>query len=322
MNKTLLAVLGGCAVVLLICCIAGAVVMVVFGSDVQRQINQALGQASELADTTVVPPPLQPGGKVTPPVPGIVPTQVAPTKASPSGSTSGNPFADALGKAKSAGKYRIEFAWIFGSTDQGKYQETPFLNMAGEVDGQNAHLTSKGGLLAMFAGDQNATVELIEAGGKTYMKGVTLFGMADPKVWYITDDSSTSSFKDMGKPDEFKDFTGGKDSDFKKVRSESLDGQSCDVWYYDYKSLQNAAIIGLLGSAKDKNEFGAIDKAEMSIWLCADGYVHKWLLDYAGHDTKNVNDKGALKITGHFWDFNNPTIKVEAPKDAKPMPGK
>jgi hypothetical protein len=318
-NKTLVAVLAGCAGVLLICCIAGAAVILVSGNEVQKQISQALGQASELEGGAVVPSPLQPGGSGTPPVPGVMPTPGVQTRAAPAG---GNPFADAIGKAKRATKYRIEFTWILGTTDQGKYQETPFLNMAGEVDGQNSHLTSKGGLLAMLAPDANATIEMIQVGGKTYMKGVTMFGMTDPKVWYITDDTAATTFKDFGKPDEFSSFTGGRDSDFRKVRSESLDGQSCDVWFYDFKSVQNAAIVGLLGSTKDKNEFGAIDKAEMSVWLCGDGLVHKWLLDYAGHDATKTSEKGALKITAHMWDYNSPSISVTPPKDAKPMPGK
>lgn len=300
MNKTLLAVLGGCAALLLVCCVVSVVAVAVL--DVPGQLRQLGIQLQGASDQTGVP---------LPPAPNA-----------PSGSTSGNPFAGAATKAKNATKYRVEFTWTFGSTDSGKYVESPFLNMAGEVDGQNAHLTSKGGLLAMLAADQNATVELIEAGGKTYMKGVTFFGMADPMTWYIADEQSASSFKDFAKPDDYQNYLGGKDSDFKKVRSESLDGQSCDVWFYDYKAVQNSAIIGMLGSAKDKNEFGAIDKADMSVWLCGDGYVHKWLLDYAGHDTKDANNKGALRINAHTWDYNNPTISVTPPKDAKPMPGK
>jgi hypothetical protein len=231
-------------------------------------------------------------------------------------------FLDALGKAKTATKYRIQFAWLFGETKSGKYQETPFIDMTGEVDGANSHFTSKGGLLAIFAGDGSGTVEIITAAGKTYMRGVNMFGLTDPKVWYITDSSATSGFSDFAKPDEYKDFvSGAKESDFRKVRTESLDGQSCDVYLYDMKSAQNAAIVGMLGTSKDKNAFSAIDKAEISIWLCGDGFVHKYVLDYQGHDANNPNEKGALKINAHMWDFNNPTITIQAPKDAKPLPG-
>lgn len=279
--------------------------------EAQEAIETAVPTLAAVA-TSVAPTSAPPGGK----------TQAAPTP-TPSGPTAGgNPFADALTKAKGATKYRVEFSMVFGTTKNGKYSEEPFIDFKGEVDGKNSHMTSKGGIMAMLSGDEKGTVEIIEADGKTYMKGVSMFGLTDPKVWYITDDkSATSGFADFAKPDEYNNFLGGgKPGDFKKIRSESLDGQSCDVYLYDLKSLQNAAIVGLLGSAQDKNEFASIDKAEMSFWLCKDGYVHKFLLDYQGHDTKNANEKGALKMTGHTWDYGNPTIVVTAPKDAKPMP--
>ncbi|MGE5261938.1 MAG: hypothetical protein ACM3S0_01040 [Acidobacteriota bacterium] len=248
------------------------------------------------------------------------PTQ-APGVGAPSTSGSGDPFANALTKAKSATKYRVQFSWVFGGTENGKYNEQSFIDFTGEVDGNKSHMTSKGGLLAMLAQDANTPLEIIDADNKTYMKGVSMFGMTDPKSWYITDDSSTSSFADFAKPDEFNSWTSGtKAGDIKKVRSESLDGQACDVYVYDMKSQQNSALSGLLGLSQDKNDFSAVDKGETDFWLCADGFVHKFVLDYEGHDTKDATQKGALKMTWHAWDFNNAGISVQAPKDAKPMP--
>src|SRR5574341_1534078 len=250
-------------------------------------------------------------------------TQVVPTRP-PSGQPStGNPFADAQNKAKGAQKFRVEFAMLFGSTQNGKYSEEAFVDFTGEVDGKNSHFVSKGGIFALFSGGSSTPLEIIEADGKSYMKGISLFGTTDPKVWYIQKDtSSTSGFQDFTKPDYYSGFTGsGKSSDFRKVRSESLDGQSCDVYLYDLKSVQNAAIVGLLGSSQTKNEFASIDKAEVNVWLCGDGFVHKYTLEYAGHDQKNPTDKGAMKINSHTWDFNNAAIKVTAPQGAKPMPG-
>jgi hypothetical protein len=194
--------------------------------------------------------------------------------------------------------------------------------MTGEVDGTKSRFVSKGGLMAMLGGDQNATVEFIEADGKSYVKGMAIIPGLDPKAWYITDDKMSSGFRDYAKPDEFKNFTGGKDTDFKKVRTESLDGQSCEVWLYDFKNIQNAAITSALAMGKDKNEFSVIDAGQSAVWLCSDGFVHKWNFELRGHDTKNPNEKGALIMGAHMWDFNNPTIVVTAPAGAKPMPGK
>jgi hypothetical protein len=173
----------------------------------------------------------------------------------------------------------------------------------------------------MLAADANSPVEFIAADSKTYMKGVSMFGTTDPKVWYITDDSSTSGFADFAKPDEYQSWvSGAKAGDIKKVRSETLDGQSCDVYLYDMKTVQNAGLGALLGMSQDKNDFSAIDKGEVDVWLCGDGYVHKFLLDYEGHDAKDATQKAALKMTWHAWDFNNASIAITAPKDAKPMP--
>jgi hypothetical protein len=260
-------------------------------------------------------------------VASVIPTQVTgfatpkPAATTPPGASSSNPFTEALGKAKSATKYRVQFSLIAGGMNNGKYVEQPFMDLLGDVDGTKAHMTSKGGLLSMFAGDDKTPLEIIEADGKTYMKGMSLFGMADPKVWYISSDQSVSGFASLAKPDQYSSmFSGGNAGDYKKVRIESLDGQSCDVYLWDVKSMPNAAMLGMMGPAGNKNDFTAIDKGEMNFWLCKDGYVHQFIMDYEGHDAKDATQKAAFKVTWHAWDFNNNAISVTVPKDAKPMP--
>ena len=310
-----LVLLAASALLLLACDVSGLVGQLV----PQKELEQVQATLEAVATTA----PQAVASAVATKAPAL-PTLSAATKAATSapGGSAGNPFTDALTKAKGATKYRVQFSWIFGATDNGKYSETPFIDFSGEVDGAKSRMSSKGGILAMLSGDEKTPVEIISADGKTYMKGVNMFGLTDPKQWYITDDSSTSGFADFAKPDEYKDWLGGSNaSDYKRVRTENLDGQSCDVYLSDAKSLQNSAIIGLLGSAQDKNDFSAIDKSEMNFWLCKDGYVHQFILDYQGHDAKDATQKGALKMTWHAWDFNNAAISVTVPKDAKPMPG-
>jgi hypothetical protein len=321
-NKTLVIIGVGCIVVLCLCTVVSAAGFWWMSqqSGMFEGIVRSLGGEPGGMGGIVPPPTGAPG------LPGKLPTGIAPvgsTKAAPpSSGASGNPFTDFMNKTKTANKYRVEFVWTFGSTDQGKYQEVSFFNMTGEVDGTKSRFVSKGGLMAMLGGDQNATVEFIEADGKSYVKGMAIIPGLDPKAWYITDDKMSSGFRDYAKPDEFKNFTGGKDTDFKKVRTESLDGQSCEVWLYDFKNIQNAAITSALAMGKDKNEFSVIDAGQSAVWLCSDGFVHKWNFELRGHDTKNPNEKGALIMGAHMWDFNNPTIVVTAPAGAKPMPGK
>jgi hypothetical protein len=311
-------VIGGCVGLFVVCCVLSFAVLFVAGGSIQDQIagmfNQTPGQLPPGIETAV--PSGLPSGLPTLPAKGSNPAPTQP----PSASTSGNPFADALSKGATASKYRVRFSWIFGGMQNGKYTEQPFFDFTGEVDGKNTHLVSKGGFLAMLGGD-NSTIEIIDADGKEYMKGITMFGMTDPKVWYIQKDASTSSgFSDFTKPNYFSDFTGGDKAGYQKVGSESVDGQPCEVYLYDMKSLQNAALVGLLGSAQDKSDFSAIDKAEMKVWLCRDGYVHQFTMDYEGHSQNDVNSKGAMKMNIHLWDFNNSAISVQAPANAKPMP--
>ena len=303
MNRKLIAIFAASALWLMAC-------------DASSLVKQIAGQAAQQAQQAVetAAPTLQSAATA------VAPSE--PTQAPAASSSTGNPLLDALTKAKGATKYRVDFSMILGQTQNGKYQESPFIDLKGEVDGSNSHFTSQGGLLAIMSTDANATIEIIDVDGKTYMKGVNMFGMTDPKQWYITDNNSTSSFADFAKPDFYSDFTSGQNlSDFKKVRTESLDGKSCDVYLYDLQSLSNSALVGLLGTSQDQNAFNAIDKGEVDVWLCNDGLVHKYVLDYEGHDSKNTSDKGAVKVNGHLWDFGNPAISVQAPANAKPMPG-
>ncbi len=243
-----------------------------------------------------------------------LPTSAASTKAPAS---TGNPFTDAMAKAKTATRFRVEFSWIIGAMEKAKYLEKPLFDFNGEVDGQNAHMIARAG---MPAKDANTPVEIVEAGGVTYMKGASLPGMTDAKAWYITDELTTSSFSEFATVDAYKDWVSSVQSgEIKKARSEKLDNQNCDVYLYDLKTLQNAALLGLLGFAGDKNAFSAIDKGEVSFWLCADGYVHRFLLDYQGHNPRDAAQRAGLRMNWHAWDFGSAAIAVTAPKDAKKL---
>lgn len=323
-NKNIVLIAVGCVVVLCLCVVIAGVA--VWMLDIPNQLAALTQGAGGTLRTPSPVLPLPTTVKPMPTMPVGSPTSLAapptPTRSMASTPSSGNPLTDFLNKTKTATKYRVEFTWVMGGMEQGKYQEQPFMNMQGYVDGKNAYFASKGGLLAMLGGNPNATIEFIQADGKSYIKGLALFGIADPKQWYITDDSTAASVRDFANPDEFRDYAGGKDSDFKKVRTELLDGLSCDVWAYDFKNATTmfSALLGMAG--KDQSDFSAIDVGQTAVWLCADGFVHKWTFELRAHDTKNPNEKGAMIMTAHMWDFNNPTIVVTAPPNAKPMPGR
>lgn len=323
-NNRLPLIIGGC-VVLLLCCCLGAFVVAYLNKDTFMQtLGLAQSQSQSGTDTGLAPLSGSTGN--TPTTSG----QATAVPTSPSGGVLpnvGNLFGNALQKAKSATKYRVDFSMVFGGVQNGQYKEAPFVAFTGEIDGSNSHITSNGGLLSsMMTGSETGKVEIIESGGTEYMKGATsLFGAIklDPNTWYIANQQTASSFAEFAKPDEFSSWTGsGKLTDFQKTRSESVDGQSCDVYLYDMKSIKNAALVGLLGSSQNKNDFDSIDRADINLWLCGDGYVHKYVLDYEGHSSKDATQKGALKMNWHIWDVNNPLIVIQAPAGAKPMPTK
>lgn len=319
-NNRLPLIIGGCVVLLLCCCLASVASWFVF----QNQISQILGQTSEQLQPSDLGVSPLPGAGNTTPVPSGKATAV-PTKPSGGLPSVGNLFGDALTKAKTATKYRVEFSMIFGGMESGKYKESPFIAFNGEIDGTNSHIVSSGGLLSsLYTGSETGKVEITNAGGAEYIKGASsLMGVIklDPNTWYISNEKNASSFADFAKPDEFSSWTGSSNlTDFKKTRSESMDGQSCDVYLYDMKSLKNAALTGLLGSSGNKADFDSIDRADINLWLCGDGYVHKYVLDYEGHSSKDTTQKGALKMNWHVWDVNSPLINIQAPAGAKPMP--
>lgn len=335
-SRLFIGIAAGCFVVLCLCCVGIVGAMVALPSQFAPIIDVlsdvAPGVIPQSSPTSVrgglpgVPgagvPGQKPAATIKPPL-GGQPSPIPSPQARPTtggGVALGNPFADAAAKAKTAQKYRIEFSFIAGSTTNGKFEELPILDMKGVVDGANSQFEMKGGLFGAMGG--GSSMEFAQVDGKSYIRGLPLPG-ATAQQWYVTKDSSMSGGTEtFAKPDYFNDFTSGaKAGDIKKIRSESVDGQSCDVYSYDYKSLQSAALVGLLGSAKDKEDFSAVDKSEMLMWLCADGYVHKFTFDFQAHNAKDPKEKGSLKMNGHMWDFNNPALKVTAPANAKPFPG-
>ncbi len=320
-NKNLLWIVGGCVGLLLICCVASAIVFAVAGTEIQKQISALTGVQEDLEIPAAMPVVPTPAVKFTPAAPTkAVSSSATSSLASSSASSGTNPFTSALSKVKGASKYRMQFSMLIGATTNGKFTEETVFDFTGEVDGTNTHFSSKGGFLAILAGDPNTTVEIITAGGKTYMRGIKMFGLTDPKVWYVTSTNTTArGLEDFAKPDTFKDYLDDAAS-FKKVGTEVVDGQQCDIWSGTIRGF-NASMLGAFGAGKDTGDIGVVDKSETRVWLCADGYVHKFLLDFQGHNAKTPTEKGSFKLNGRMWDFNNPAIKVTPPTDAKPMPG-
>jgi hypothetical protein len=252
---------------------------------------------------------------------GAAPT-AAPTKpaAQPTTATGGDFFSlwsNVQGRTASATKYRMSMSMIIGSTENGVYKETPFLVSEGWTVGKDSYQAFTGGMLNDLLG--GTKIEMIQAGGTSYMKGGAMFGLMDPTKWYSMSDSTS-----LSPPIDPSDMLGmsGLDSattatSAKKTGTETLDGQSCDVWVWSIA--QTTPFLGLLANPTQATDLSVTDKSEVRSWICRDNYVHKVMMEIAGHSKDNVNEKGAMKFDIHIWDFDNPTLSVTAPVGALPF---
>jgi len=244
------------------------------------------------------------------------PIAATPTKAvvaAPTATPSAGLLAEALKKARAVTRYRMAMSFIVGATEKGKFKEEPFLVMEGVVVGSDSHQIYTAGLMNALLGGER--IEMIQAGGKSYMKGGKMFGLGDPNKWYIMSETATS--EPPVEPGDMFDLAGQDLQGLKQMGLEMLDAQPCQVWTWDMKAV--AGLTSLLTNPDAQSDLSAVDKAEVKSWLCGDGYVHQVSMEIAGHDPKNPNEKGSIKIKTHIWDINNPTLSVKAPEGAVPL---
>lgn len=270
---------------------------------------------------TPTPSKLEP--TATPVSPKPTPTPLPPTPTPPPPTATPVPskaldalWTDAMAKVKSATKYRMAMTLIVGATEKGQFQEKPLMVVEGYVVNQDSYMVFTGGMMNELMG--GAKIEMINAGGKTYIKGIGMFG--DTNKWYIMPAAAQAGPTIM--PEDMLDMTG---QDVQALREgakmtgkETLDGQACDVWSWDMKAAYQG-FLGLVTDPEAKGALDALDKAESRSWLCADGYVHQVQVEIAGHDKDNPANKGSVKIKAHLWDFNNPGLSVKAPEGAVPF---
>lgn len=290
--------------------------------------TMACGPLSLLTQSqpTATPAPAATATTASAPPATAVPTKAAVPAATPAGAAqptaaSGGDFRSIWSSVESrtaaATKYRMSLSMIIGSTENGQFKEVPFLVSEGWVVNKDTYQTFSGGMLNELLG--GTKIEMIEVGGKSYMKGGAMFGLMDPTKWYVMSDSSQSS--PPIEPSDMLSMAGADSSAMgssaKKTGTETLDGQSCDVWVWNIQ--QTTPFLGLLANPTQAADLSVTDKSEVRSWICRDNYVHKVTMEIAGHSKDNVNEKGSLKFDIHIWDFDNATLSVKAPEGALPF---
>ena len=214
-------------------------------------------------------------------------------------------FAAALAKTQAAPKYRVAMTL---AVKQGS--APPFaLDLKGEVNGSDAHSAYQLG---------SDKIEFTTARGQYFVKGARMLGLPTTTKWYsITPDLADAARPPFSPDDLLDDFAAqtGK-LVFQAGARELLDGQTCQVWRYVPKTTIETGLSNALGADQDGSAFGALEQAEIKLWLCDDGAAHQLTIDIAAHNPKNAAEKGTVKLLLHLWDLNA-AITIDTPTGAE-----
>ncbi len=236
----------------------------------------------------------------------------------------------AMEKGRTAKSYRIDISMSMkgdlGQLTAGgpKDQEVSLLSMTGEVNGENSHLTLKGIIGVMLSGNADKGIEMIDIGGKSYVRGpVPLLGAKDNR-WYVLQAAQAASTKSkLGSADIYGNFLGNQ-QDFSSLSSagkESLDEKKCDVYSAGKQDAMNA-FLGL-GATPDisKEDWSLIEKnvqtSEYKVWVCDDGYLHQVRISIEAQDSTQPGQVFGMKLLLHARDFDS-SFKIAAPANAIP----
>jgi hypothetical protein len=264
---------------------------------------------------------------VAKPRPTAVPAPTAKPTATPEPDVSVS-LADAVANAKNVKTYRMEMEMSSkglldamaqaGGGAGSPAADAPLMSMTGEFDNGNAHFTMKGMFVAFMGMDPEQGLEMLTVDGKSYVHGPAPMMGATEAAWYAAEQGQASAAQPPVDSSAFFESFGGKDlSKFSKVGSESLDGQSCDIYKGDQEATQ-AAFESAAGGG-GANGMDTIESADLKLWACGDGYVHQMLIDVTGSSKDKPGQKLDFQMNFHLYDFDSADIAIEAPADAKPL---
>lgn len=284
---------------------------------------------SEAAPTaTVLPAPTSAPQPTSAPKPTTAPATQPPAAA---GSSAGGPLQNALSKAKTANSYRVnmsitgkgQFAGDLNATPVAGAEDKPItlIQMQGEVNGKDAHFSLQGMLTSFLGIEPDKTFEVMSYDGKSYLKGpVPLLGAIEDK-WYQAPSEASSIAQPPLTPNSFLESFGEAGIDpsaFKEAGTETLDGQSCQVFAGDKDAVVQAfnKLGGATGATQE--DLSSIDSAEFKFWVCGGGYLHQVRMALEGHDKNKPDQKGSFEVLMKITDFNT-NITITPPADAVPL---
>lgn len=238
-------------------------------------------------------------------------------------------FSQALARSEQAMSYRMEMdVTITGAPPEladmlgtGSDQPVSIMKFTGDVNNEDAHVTMSGMFLAFLGIDPDQGLEIMTVAGQSYLQGpIPLLGATEDR-WYVADQGEASFTDVASDPDDFFETFQSHDlaeMPFVQTATESLDGQQCEVYSIDQDGLTQLAQDFDLGMSPDDLDTGEIDSAELSMWICDDGYLHKLDFVLEGTAEEMPQQPVTVHVTLHMYDFNS-DITIVAPADALPL---
>lgn len=258
-------------------------------------------------------------------------------------------FSDALAKAKSATTYRVELQLAgnglfnpMNSLPAGQSTATPtqvsgqlfpLVAMKGGVNGQDQHLTISGAMSAFLGVDPEKGLEVVKAGGKSFLHGpAPMLGAAEDKWYEVPEEQAGLVTPPVEPANVFDAFaqTGVNPNDFKSAGTETLDGQTCGVYVGDQAVTLKA--FQELNKSSSTNETAQydIDSADFRFWVCPDGSLRQAKLSLDAHTAGKPDDKGSFLLFVHVYDLGGSVsiqppaqselLKPQLPPEASPTP--
>lgn len=205
------------------------------------------------------------------------------------------PLLAAINRTNAAKTYRYTQRGIFSNP----FREIELLTADGERQGDNSRMTLHG-LLAILCGCADSPS--IYFGDKFYyQRGGT---------WYFRPRSSKANDFDF----DSKKVLSPNLSEFSKVGTEAVDGQSCDMYTIDKQAGRRLFEQNNIIPAELMSD---VVNTEVTYWVCPDGYVHQSRVR-----ADLLRPDGGTNISRsdiHYFDFGAP-IEIAPPPDAQPAP--
>lgn len=202
-------------------------------------------------------------------------------------------------------------------------QPITVMRMTGKVDtnSEKAHITMSGLVTELMGGNADRGIEIITADGHSYLRGPMPMLGAFENRWYDLGPDSGTIDESYDDPDVLMHELQGQGFDldiFTKTNSDTLDGQTCDVYSIDKAELMDLLARLDESGSMSPQDFADIDDMGVKIWICEDGYFHQFEVRIDATDPSMPDQPISIRVVLHIFDYNG-NFSITPPSDALPL---